>query len=108
MTEPNTFRAAIRRWTYHNPGRTRAVEVSPEGITFRVFRRGEVRYERSEVVRVVRRRAVFSSSYFAFYNRSGTRLKYLLAPWRPGRAYGVLLDNGWPVAGTGDASSAST
>jgi hypothetical protein len=93
----NTFRAAIRRWTYHSPGVTRKVTVSPEVVTFRVFREGVIRYERGKVATVTRSRPFGSSSIFTFYDTSGRRLKYLLAPWRPGRAQQVLIDNGWAV-----------
>ena len=97
MTTPNTFHAAIRRWTYHSPGRTRTVTVSPESLTFRVFGEGLVRYKRGRVRTVTRSRPFGSSSVFTFYDKSGKRLKYLLAPMRPRRAEQALTHNGWTV-----------
>jgi hypothetical protein len=97
LTTPNTFHSAIRRWTYHSPGRTRRVTVSPESLTFRVFRKGLVRYERGQVRTVTRSRTFGSSSVFTFYDKSGMRLKYLLAPMRARQAEQVLTANGWTV-----------
>ena len=97
MTTQNTFHAAVRRWTYHSPGRTRRVTVSPECVTFRVFGEDLVRYERGRVRTVIRSRPFGSSSVFTFYDKSGMRLKYMLAPMRVRRAEQLLTDNGWTV-----------